>query len=121
MRTATDLDVLAFRFARAGQEVIRGHHPGQLGARAFEPDPALGCPPDRPDMIVGEVKEGPARFNAMVAFGAAPVTDEDERWTTVPMGHVVQFLRSYVRQHWDVLRHAQLRDSPLCVLALLEK
>ena len=166
VRTVTDLDVLAFRFARAGQEVIRGHHPGRLGARAFEPDPALGCPPDRPDMIVGEVKEGPARFNAatrdpavlevalarfgccppehaadlarrllargradtpaghtvrMVAFGAAPVTDEDERWTTVPMGHVVQFLRSYLRQHWDVLRHAQLRDSPLCVLALLEK
>jgi hypothetical protein len=27
-------------------------------------DPVLGCVADRPDMIVGEVKEGLARFNA---------------------------------------------------------
>jgi hypothetical protein len=30
------------------------------------PDPALGCPADRADMIVGEVKEGAARFNPAI-------------------------------------------------------
>ena len=63
-RTVTDLDVLAFRFSSAGHDVIRGQRHGPLSGRAFEPDPALGCPADRPDMIVGEVKEGAARFNA---------------------------------------------------------
>ena len=37
------------------------------------------------------------------------------------MRHVVQFLRSYLREHWDVLRHAQIKDAALGVLALIEK
>jgi len=165
-RSVTDLDVLAFRFPGAGYEVVRdqGHVP--LAGARFVPDPLLGCPPDRPDMIVGEVKEGAARFNPatrdpvvlevalarfgccapeharnlarrllsqghvtapgghsirMVAFGAGSQTDERGRWITVPMPHVVQFLRSYLREHWDVLRHIQIRDTGLGVLALLEK
>jgi hypothetical protein len=165
-RAVTDLDVLALRFAGAGHEIIRGKGHAPIGGRAFEPDPALGCAPDRPDMIVGEVKEGSARFNPatrdqsvlevalarfgccapkhaadlarrllahghvdgpsghvvrMVAFGA-PSEDRDARkWTTVPMAHVVTFLRQYLRDHWDVLHHAQVKDPALGVLALLEK
>lgn len=166
-RSVTDLDVLAVRFSGAGHEVIRGHSQRPLGGRAFEPDPALGCPPDRPDMIVGEVKEGAARFNPatrdadvlqialarfgccdpehasalarallaqghvdapsghrlrMVAFGS--VADEDggrNRWHTVSMHQVVGFLRRYLREHWDVLKHAQIKDQTFAVLALLEK
>jgi hypothetical protein len=165
-RSATDLDVLAFRFPGAGYEVIRGHHHGPLDGHAFQPDPALGCPSNRPDMIVGEVKEGSARFNSamrdpavlevalsrfgccppehaadlarrllsrgrvdtpaghtvrMVAFGTATDSGKGGDWATVSMRHVVEFLRGYLREHWEVLRHAQLRDSALCVLALLEK
>lgn len=165
-RSVTDFDVLAFRFAGAGHEVVRGYHHGPLGGRAFQPDAALDCPPDQPDMIVGEVKEGPARFNPatrdpavlevalarfgccptehaaelarrllsrgradtpaghtvrMVAFGTAPDAGQGGHWTTVSMRHVVEFLRGYLREHWEVLRHAQIRDSALCVLALLEK
>ena len=37
------------------------------------------------------------------------------------MHHVIEFLRSYLRGHWEVLRHAQIKDSTLAVLALLEK
>ena len=165
-QSATDLDVLAVRFSGAGHEVIRqrGHRP--MGERAFEPDPALGCPTDRPDMIIGEVKEGPARFNAatrdvevlqvalarfgccrprhapelartllatgraeapgghllrMVAFGAAAQAEQDRHWHTVPMDHIVRFLRGYLREHWAVLKHAQLKDSTVGLLALLEK
>lgn len=166
VRSVTDLDVLAFRFAGAGHEIVRGHGHSPLGGHVFEPDPVLGCPPDRPDMIVGEVKEGAARFNAamrdpvvleialarfgccsaehareltrellsrgrvdtpaghavrIVAFGAVPAGTSDRHATIVPMRHVVDFLRRYLRDHWDVLHHAQIKDPTLGLLALLEK
>lgn len=163
-RCVTDLDILAFRFAGV-------HHPLVHGRRVVPPDwcgpdPLLQCPADRPDMIVGEVKEGPARFNRatrdpqvlavalgrfgccsredarettrvlltrgcadtpaghavrMVAFGDADTPDDTVPWTTVPMRSVVEYLRQHLHQHWDVLRHAQIKDSALGVLALLEK
>ena len=165
-RSVTDLDVLAMRFSGAGHEVIRGQSHRPMSGRVFQPDAALGCPADRPDMIVGEVKEGPARFNPatrdphvlqvalarfgccrpqeaedlarsllargradapaghvvrMVAFGSAAETDEARRWHTVPMAHVVTFLRGYLREHWGVLKHAQIKDPTIGILALLEK
>ena len=117
-------------------------------------------------MIVGEVKEGPARLNRalrdpavlevalnrlgcctaeeapgltqrlpkhgravteaghvirVVAFGDARPEAGHGPWHTVPMAHVVQFLQHYLREHWPVLRHAQVRDPAFGVLALLEK
>jgi len=62
VRVATDIDMLAFRFPGAGREMqTRG---GTVsGVVAHEPDSALGCTPGQADMIVGEVKEGRARFN----------------------------------------------------------
>lgn len=165
-RTVTDLDILAFRFAGAGHDVIRGRGRRRLGERALATDSILRCPSDRPDMIVGEVKEGAARFNAamrdpvvlevaltrfgccppehvreltqqllsrgnavtpgghsvrMVAFGDVPKDDPPTTWTAVPMRHVVQFLQTYLREHWDVWRHAQIRDPAFGVLALIEK
>ena len=65
-RTVTDLDILAFRFAGAGHEVIRSRGRHRDVSRGAGTDPLLRCPADRPDMIVGEVKEGAARFNAAV-------------------------------------------------------
>lgn len=165
-RSVTDLDVLAFRFTGAGHQVIGGRGRQWPAGRAFEPDPLLGCPSGRPDTIVGEVKEGPARFNAatrdpdvlrialarfgccgveeagelgrtllargrvdapsghtirMVAFGSVPDASAGGHWHTVPMAHVVDFLRTYLREHWDVLRHAQIKDPTIAVLAMLEK
>ena len=165
-RTVTDLDILAFRFPGAGHEIIHGAARRPLGGRPFAPDPVLGGPADRADMIVGEVKESAARFNdatrdpgvlgvalarfgccppehvealtrrllrrgravtpmghvvRMVAFGDTPDPKRQGAWATVPIAHVVAFLREYLRAHWPVLRHAQLRDPVLGVLALLEK
>ena len=165
-RTVTDIDILAFRFAAAGHDVIHGRRRQPLGGRASPPDTVLACPLDRPDMIVGEVKEGSARFNAamrdpvvlevalrrfgctspervrevtqqllsrghvitpeghsvrMVAFGDVRDGEAPGVWTTVPMRHVVQFLQEHLRQHWEVLRHAQLRGPAFGVLALIEK
>ena len=165
-RTVTDLDVLAVRFPHAGSDPIRRRGPGRMLERPGVPDAILGCPSDHADMIVGEVKEGKARFNPttrdpavlaaaltrfgccplersadiaqrllsdgrattpaghivrMVAFGAAPETATERQATIVPMHHVVEFLREYLREHWDVLRHAQIKDNTFGLLALIEK
>ena len=165
-RTVTDLDILAFRFAGAGHELLPRRTRRLPPAHVFTTDPMLGCPSDRPDMIVGEVKEGPARLNAamrnpavlevalarfgccsidqtqtvtqellarghviapgghairIVAFGDAPDGNRHGNWTTIPMGHIVAFLQQYLRAHWNVLRHAPIKDPALGVLALIEK
>jgi hypothetical protein len=165
-RSVTDLDILAFRFAGVGHDIIHRGGRSPLGGRTMTPDPVLGCPPDRPDMIVGEVKEGAARLNEamrnpvvlevaltrfgccpagqaseltrqllsrgsastpgghsirMVAFGDVSDSDRQGPWTVIPMRQVVLFLRSYLRGHWSVLRHAQIRDPAIAVLALIEK
>jgi len=57
----------------------------------------------------------------MVAFGDVQANQPEPAWTTVPMRHVVQFLQRYLRTHWNVLRHAQIRDPAFGVLALIEK
>ena len=61
IETATDLDVLAFRFPGAGRLL-----PAKRGGREHwiaEVDAALACPSDRVDMLIGEVKEGRAELN----------------------------------------------------------
>jgi hypothetical protein len=166
VRTVTDLDVLAYRFPGAGHALVGRDGLRPLQDRRFTVDPVLGCPADRGDMIVGEVKEGTARLNpamrepgvlevALARFGCCPVQEApglaqrllrsghvqtlagheirvvafgDVRgggrpgpWHTVPMAHVVQFLQQHLREHWAVLRHAQVRDPTFAVLALLQK
>lgn len=164
-RTVTDLDILAFRFAGASHTTVDGSHITPLSSGAHSVDPLLGCSEGAPDMIVGEVKEGPARFNgatrdpavlevALARFGCCSTWDASSlvrtllrdgyvvapgghvvrlvafgattetamwRWKAVSMRHIVEYLRSYLRTHWDVLRHAQIRDPALGVLALIEK
>ena len=64
-RTATDLDVLAFRFPGAGRLVsVKGRSSLKDSVPvAFAPDPALQCAPEEADMLIGEVKEGRADLN----------------------------------------------------------
>lgn len=57
----------------------------------------------------------------MVAFGDAAAPHRERQWRTIPMRHVIAFVRTYLRDHWDVLHHAQFKDSTLGTLALLEK
>ncbi len=62
-RTATDIDVLAFRFPGAGRLITqsgKGAHNDRLIGRT---DPALGLLDDGADMMIGEVKEGRAQVN----------------------------------------------------------
>lgn len=64
-RAVTDIDIIALRLPGAGRIVP---HEGQRAAeamRVFEPDPALidESSDERPDLIIGEVKEGRAELN----------------------------------------------------------
>lgn len=88
-RTATDLDVLAFRFPGAGRRAERKGRSG-FGPAQFAVDPALGCSEDQADMIVGEVKQGRTRINpamrdplvlatALARFGCCPPGDGADR------------------------------------------
>jgi hypothetical protein len=60
-RTATDLDILAFRFPGAGS--MSPQEAGREAKGIRTPDPALGIRDDHPDMLIGEVKEGQAELN----------------------------------------------------------
>ena len=162
-RAATDLDILAVRFPRAGR-LITGRGPGHDRHR-FDTDPALDIAPEQADMIIGEVKEGRGRLNAamldprvleaaLLRFGCAlesetpRVVDEIVRTgstmlesghrlrlmifasvpddanraiPTIGLGHIVEFLQGYLREHWEPLRTAQFSDPVFGFLATLEK
>ena len=110
-RTATDLDVLAFRFPGAGRLVPAPGRGGLEDEDHFEPDPALGAPAEQADMIVGEVKQGRAVLNAaatdpavlraaFVRFGcctreqAPPLVEQliREGHVLLPLGHRVRLV-----------------------------
>lgn len=110
VRTMTDLDLLAFRFPRAGRLVpARGGAEQRHRGMDTIPDPALGVGPERSDMIVGEVKEGRAVLNAaatdpatlrvaLVRFGCCSPEEAPELVTNLlrdghallPVGHEIR-------------------------------
>lgn len=163
VQMATDIDILAIRFPGAVRQVL-GRSGRKHGAALSIPDPALKVAEGRPDMIIGEVKEGRAQLNksmrsppvvaaALARFGccdpahaketaqrllqrgrvetpeghlvrivvfAAGAADE-RHFQLVSLAHITAYLRSYLRQHWKLLRHAQFGDPVLSLLMTLEK
>ncbi len=110
-RTATDLDILAFRFPRAGRLTLRRGRGKSRERVDVSPDPALGAPAERADMIVGEVKEGRAVLNeavsdpgvlraALVRFGCCPPEEAGslvetllrEGRAVLPVGHQIRMV-----------------------------
>lgn len=82
--TATDLDILAYRFPGAGRIVTgkKNRH------GAFSPDALLGVSGDVSDMLIGEIKEGRAELNrnarspnvlrtVLARFGCCPLEHVD--------------------------------------------
>jgi hypothetical protein len=70
----------------------------------------------------GHVKTHGGHRARIVAFGTGvDPRGGDPAHTVVDLGHVTRFLQEYLREHWDVLRHAQFKDDTLSVLVLLEK
>lgn len=124
-RTATDVDILAFRFPGAGRLVsakkTEGHDSGVL---SYAPDPGLGCDSHQADMLIGEVKEGRADFNRGArepAVGSAPGEHNVRGAHVISLGHVRKFLEEFVQEHWNVLRQQQLKDPALGFLLMFEK
>jgi hypothetical protein len=57
----------------------------------------------------------------LVAFGAFPPGEEVPPCRIISLGHVLDYLQSYVRRHWNVLRHLQFKDPAFGFLMTLEK
>lgn len=163
-RAATDIDILAVRFPASTRLVpMRGRIKAD---EQYEHDSELSDDPRAVDMIIGEVKEGPAELNRgardpvmlrtvltrfgccpqehvgnvienllhtgraamptghqvrLVAFGAARGEPLGYPCKIVSLSHVITYTREYLRQHWDILRHAQFKDVALSFLLNLEK
>lgn len=162
-RTATDLDVLAFRFPGAGR-LVPGKRPGS-DEYLTHVDEALGVASKHADMLIGEVKEGravvneaasdpsvlrvvltsfgccppadaPAAVESLLRRGSAPLPnghrirmavfasltkDADPRYLTISLGHILGYMRGYIDEHWEVLRHSDTRDPALGFLMTIAK
>jgi hypothetical protein len=57
----------------------------------------------------------------MIAFGAFPPGAPVPPCRIISLGHVLDFLQSYVHRHWNVLKHLQFKDPALGFLMTLEK
>ncbi|MCI0433543.1 MAG: hypothetical protein L0271_07830 [Gemmatimonadetes bacterium] len=69
----------------------------------------------------GSVRPHGGHLIRLIAFGAAAEAGTGKGYLVVPLAHVVSFLQTHLRQHWDVLRHVQPKDEVFGFLTLLEK
>lgn len=67
----------------------------------------------------GRAETGEGHEVRIVVFASGG--DGDARFQVVSLGHVVAFLRGYLRHHWSLLSHVQFRDPVLGLLMTLEK
>src|SRR5947207_2741360 len=82
---------------------------------------------DDADSVVHDLLDrGAARLPSgivvrLVAFGAFPPGSPVPPCRIVSLGHVLEFLQTYVRKHWHVLRHLQFKDPAFGFLMTMEK
>lgn len=57
----------------------------------------------------------------LVAFGSSVSAGGATTYEQIPLGHVLEYLQGYIRDHWPVLRHAHFKDSAFAFLVLQEK
>jgi len=85
------------------------------------------CPASSARFMAQElVRSGRARAPSghsvrLVAFGTADAVSWNNGYLVIPLAHVVSFVRDHIREHWDVLRHVQPKDTAFGFLTLLEK
>lgn len=56
----------------------------------------------------------------LVMFGSSPAGTR-RGVTVIAMGHVVAFLQSHIRRHWELLHQVQSKDPAFGFLLTLEK
>jgi hypothetical protein len=69
----------------------------------------------------GRATTSPGHRIRLIAFGTTPGESPDTRFQTIYLGHVLEFIRSYLHRHWEVFQHAQFKDPVLSLLMLCEK
>ena len=89
---------------------------GRLGDAGSETDRMAG------DLLRhGTTQLRPGVNMRLIAFGAFPPGAPVPPCRIISLGHVLQFLQSYVHRHWKVLRHLQFKDPALGFLMTIEK
>ena len=87
----------------------------------------LGNTAEEDDAVVDSlIRTGNARLDSgyavrLIAFGAFPPGSQVPPCRIISLGHVLQFLQSYVRRHWHMLRHLQFKDPAFGFLMTMEK
>lgn len=69
----------------------------------------------------GRARISPDADARLLAFGSTTGDESSRGPVVVPLGHVVRFLRNYLREQWDTLRHVQITNPAFGFLAALEK
>lgn len=74
------------------------------------------------DLLQRGVSEPPhGHRTRLVAFGSHAVEPLGYSCQVILLSHVVAFTQQFLRQHWDILRHAPSKDAALGLLMTLEK
>jgi len=150
-RTITDLDILAIRLHHVpgdDPDPMLGARPGvpdmivgevKEGAPKLNPamgDPAVleaafarfGCcaPADAPALVqdllrTGEVTAPEGHLIRTVAFGNTAHPSGPGNWHTVPLKHILDYLRQHLHRNWAAVGRTQIKDDTLGLLALIEK
>lgn len=109
---------------------------GRAALNAAASDPGVlraviagfGCCPraEAPRIAETLLRDGhvalPNGHHVRTAIFASSVEGADtSRHLVVPLGHVVAFLRRYVDEHWDILRHSESKDPAFRFLMTVAK
>lgn len=125
LRTSDDHVDLVIAEVKEGEAMLnRGaRDPGVLRAALARFGAA---PPDEVDGIVerlvtsGNVISPSGARVRLLAFGATRPTSK-RRYHAITLGHVVNFIRGLVRDHWEMMQQARFKDPAMEMVMVLEK
>jgi len=88
----------------------------------------FGCctPADAPALVqelltAGQVLAPEGPLIRTVAFGNTARPHRSGSWHTVPLEHILDYLRDHLARNWAVVGRTQIKDDTLGLLALMEK
>jgi hypothetical protein len=87
-----------------------------VGVPLFASPQSVGIP-----MLLGSARTHCGHTVRLVAFASLPGHSGAGGFTFISLGQVEKFLEEYLREHWDVLCHAQFKDPAFGFEVLLEK
>ena len=108
---------------------------GRVGINSAVRDPEVlkalirrfGEMPEDEERVVDELLEtGTTRLPSgysvrLIVFASFPPGNEVPPCRIISLGHVLEYLQSYVNKHWNLLRHLQFKDQAFGFLMTLEK